>query len=349
LAVRLAQVLFWVAAFLLLVSCGKKTNPRPPEAVRPKPPEKVEVALHFWGAELTFKIPHQKIDGHPLPKLKSFQILRLGESLEGPEARFEKRIEIPICEEGFERLKYFVYHDRDLRSGTLYVYVIRAVRGWRCVSDPVRSPAFSWHTPPAAPKGLKAQGKDSLVVLSWQPIKHFRDGSPLKGGLKYRLYRRFPEGPFKALAGLIERPSFEDHEVKNENTYCYRVAGVYEYFGSLIEGPPSKEACATPHDLTPPRPPALVTAIPFRGGVLVKWRRNTEEDLLGYLVFREKAGEKPLKLTPEPISETTFFDAQLPGPGIYYYWVVAVDSSPRRNQSPPSEKVPVEISPKEVH
>jgi len=346
------QRVLWLSLILIatmLFSCGKKTAPKPPPEVRPVPPRKVRVTLHFWGAELSFKIPRRKVDGRPLDGLKGFEIIRYGETIEGPKTRFRRKIWVSLSKEEFERLKELVYHDRSLRSGLRYRYVIRAVRGWRCVSDPAVSPTFAWHSPPKAPKKLEASAGDTLVSLRWTPVRLFLDGTELveEDRLRYRIYRRFQDRPLSPLPELVSTTNYTDRDVVNEVTYCYRVAGVYEYFGSLIEGPKSPEACATPHDVTPPRPPEGLVAVPVEGGVLLRWRRNGEQDLWGYHVYRKVPGKPAERLTSTPIPEPKFLDTKIPGPGLYYYWVTAVDRSPRHNESAPSERVSVEILPKE--
>ena len=337
---RSAIILFLV---VLLGACGKKTEPKPPHAVRPKPPSKVNVKLHFWGAEISFKIPKRKVDGNPLDGLKGFRILRHGESLTGPKKIYEEEIFVSLSKEMFENLSWYHFNDRGLRPGMRYYYEIRAVRGWRSVSDPARSPSFAWYTPPAAPKNLTAKGWDGYVFLNWLPVTSFLDGRAAPSHLfRYRIYRFEPPKLRKPLPVLVPEHSFFDYDVRNGRLYCYQVAAVLDYYGSLIEGPLSNKACARPEDLTPPAAPQGLTAIPFRGGVLLRWRRNGEPDLLGYKVYRKRPGETPVLLTPQPIKEPKYFDRP-PGPGFYYYFVTAVDDSPRHNESPPSEMSSVEI------
>ncbi len=339
------KLLALILGLFLIAACGKKTPPKPPHAVRPKPPEDVRVDLHFWGAELSFKIPRKKVDGNPLDGLKGFRILRRAEPVSGPRRIYERKFFVSLNEKMFETLKRYHFNDRSLEPGLKYYYEVEAVRGWRCVSDPARSPTFAWYTPPAAPKNLTAKAWDGYVFLSWQPPEKFLDGKPaLKELFKYRIYRFEPGQLRKPLPVLVPETSYFDYDVQNGKLYCYQVAAVLEYYGSLIEGPLSNQACGRPEDLTPPAAPEGLTAIPFRGGVLLRWRRNGEPDLWGYRVYRKRPGKPPVLLTPEPIKEPKFFDRP-PAPGLYYYFVTAVDSSPRHNESPPSEMSTVEFNP----
>ena len=330
---------------LILLACGKKTPPKPPQAVRPRPPEDLNVSLHFWGAELSFKIPRKKVDGNPLDGLKGFRILRRAEPVSGPKRFYEKEFFIPLDSKMFETLKRYHFNDRALKPGFRYFYEVRAVRGWRCISDPARSPSFAWYTPPEAPRNLVARAWDSYVFLSWKPPEKFLDGRPAPGEFfKYRIYRFKPGELRKPLPVLVPETAYFDYDVRNGELYCYQVAAAFNYYGSLIEGPLSNKACGRPEDLTPPQPPEGLVAIPFRGGVLLRWRRNAEPDLWGYRVYRKEPGRPPVLLTPEPIKEPKFFDRP-EKPGFYYYFVTAVDSSPRHNESSPSEMSSVEIPP----
>ncbi len=330
----------------LLFGCGRKVDPNPPYAVRPVPPQDIRVTLHLWGAELSFKVPRKKVNGRPLDHLKGFEVLRWGQTVEGPKATYKKYLFLPFKGD-WDKVRRFYFRDRHLLSGVRYRYQIRAVRGWRCISDPAYSPIFAWHTPPEAPAHLMAKAGDGQVTLRWEKVDTYLDGQAIRlHRLKYRVYRVVQTG--KIPLKLVDTNYYLDQQVENEHLYCYQVAAVLVYFGSLIEGPLSPKACAKPIDITPPRAPEDLVAVPIKGGVLLRWHRNTEPDLAGYRVFRRRPGGLPKLLNKKLLTQPEFFDRNIPGPGLYYYWVTAVDSSPRANESPPSEMVEVEILPKEV-
>jgi fibronectin type 3 domain-containing protein len=62
----------------------------------------------------------------------------------------------------------------------------------------------------------------------------------------------------------------------------------------------------------------------------------------GYRIYRRLTGEeKYARLTPELIKKPYFVDAQVRRGQTYYYYVTAVDDSPRANESLPSETVAI--------
>ena len=70
------------------------------------------------------------------------------------------------------------------------------------------------------------------------------------------------------------------------------------------------------------------------------WNANTEEDLDGYLVLRGTlTNEALVPLMSEPISETTYRDADVKHGQRYVYAVVAVDTTLPPNLSAESNRV----------
>lgn len=332
------RTIFLITVILFFAACGRRTPPLPPQAVRPVPPSGIKLTLTPSGVKICWNIPRQTVNNNPLPGLKGFRIVRLSrKNKKGPLSR--KIFFLPLDQKAWVR-GTSCFEDHHLHTGCRYEYLIQAVRGWRCVSDPVQTRVFAWHTPPRAPQSLKAQGGDGKVCLIWAPVKYFVDSRPVSRGLYYRIYR-YQRDRVVLVARKVTENTFCDQGLANEKVYCYRVEPVFFYQGTMIPGPKSPRACARTRDLTPPRPPEGLVAVPEKRGVLLRWFRNGELDLAGYRVYRKRPGEPPKLLTPRLLKQPKFFDTSLPGPGLYYYWVTAVDSSPRANESAPSEMVEV--------
>jgi hypothetical protein len=88
-------------------------------------------------------------------------------------------------------------------------------------------------------------------------------------------------------------------------------------------------------DRTPPAAPQGLVAAPGTAVVTLDWVDARESDASGYVVFRGAAPGGPyVRLTPAPLTRSTFVDATAPAGVSAYYAVRAVDTS--RNKSDPS-------------
>jgi hypothetical protein len=92
-------------------------------------------------------------------------------------------------------------------------------------------------------------------------------------------------------------------------------------------------------DTFPPRPPvgveAIAGALGGAMGIDLSWVPNTEEDLAGYLVYRQEVSAvEAVLLTPAPVPQPAFRDAGAVAGHSYRYMVVAVDTA--GNRSAPS-------------
>jgi fibronectin type 3 domain-containing protein len=78
-------------------------------------------------------------------------------------------------------------------------------------------------------------------------------------------------------------------------------------------------------------------------GIELRWDAGREPDVAGYRVYRRSLAEPQFRLLTQQLHTRPYYvDAQTSKGVTYYYYVVAVDNSPRANQSLPSE--PVEIT-----
>ncbi len=84
-------------------------------------------------------------------------------------------------------------------------------------------------------------------------------------------------------------------------------------------------------DNTPPAPPVLVSAIPTLSDVALAWRPNSEQDLTGYLLYRNDqlanaGGTVVGNLKPYLMTGTAYPDMALPD-GKYKYYLIAMDQA----------------------
>jgi fibronectin type 3 domain-containing protein len=101
---------------------------------------------------------------------------------------------------------------------------------------------------------------------------------------------------------------------------------------------------AKPVKLTPPPPLLNLVAVATDQGVELHWEPSPvpEADLAGYRVYRREPGAaQPVLLTPKLLTKPYFVDFQVNRGQTYYYYVTAVDSSPRANESLPSEEAAI--------
>jgi fibronectin type 3 domain-containing protein len=124
--------------------------------------------------------------------------------------------------------------------------------------------------------------------------------------------------------------------------YFYSVRAIKRVVKTDVEGTGSPSIAVTPIKLILPSAPVGLVAIPLKEGMELSWRKNPEPDLLGYNIYRRMPGEPQFKVLNEsPLTKETYLDTRVELGKEYEYAVKAVDNSPRRNESPPSEEVRV--------
>lgn len=112
-----------------------------------------------------------------------------------------------------------------------------------------------------------------------------------------------------------------------------------------IERPDGSGLLVSRVDILAADPPDLL-----RGSVCIRWKVEVGPAARGFLVFRasKDAASAPVQLTSGPLQGeglVVFYDAPLPPPGDYLYWVVVVGSAVESGPAPVAwlEPIPVRI------
>lgn len=178
-------------------------------------------------------------------------------------------------------------------------------------------------TPPSPPYALMQNINNKEVKISWSI-----DPSPdHKGFIVYRDKEDIE--PYQKLNAKIL-----DAETRLYVDNVSECGGYYYYVSSVDTAGNERKShkiFVEVKDITPPDAPQNFFAIADTGLIKLSWKANNEDDLMGYLVFRNISsntyGEFNL-LMSKPISENSFIDT-LPkrARNKFLYKVVAIDSS----------------------
>jgi len=196
---------------------------------------------------------------------------------------------------------------------------------------------------PKPPEQVAAEAGDLAVELTWQPQTLLTDGAPITGAASYNVYR-VPSVGWELEGPLNKEPvadcSYTDTGLVNDTEYRYTVTAIAQQGELAAESATSATVSGTPADHVAPPAPSGLEVVSGPGTVNLLWKADEAPDLLGYRVYRKKAGEDSfMLLTPEPIIRTTFVD-QAVFPNVEYtYYVTAVDNSSSMNESGPSNQV----------
>lgn len=198
------------------------------------------------------------------------------------------------------------------------------------------------------PTDIHSELSQDAIKLSWTTVTTNIDSSNATGLIGYNIYRRTKDSPF-ADKPLNDTPltttSFDDRKFKFSKDYYYMIRSVSQGKSYAIESPNSVEVVVKAEDTFAPASPTNITGAAAANIASLFWPANQERDLKGYLVYRADRRDSPrsewTKLTPAPISTTTFRDSTGQTNKTYYYFVTAIDEY--NNESRPSEAVEVEI------
>lgn len=351
---------------ILTAGCGKKGSPQPPLRVRPAAVEDLSVRQRGDALILMLREPKTRTDGSRYadgePVL--LRLRRVPESALDPArsrgtrrkarqaaaggvswviprekwATYRKanRLEIPIAITSLEMGKA---GEGGSLAGRKVGFVAEVQEGKRkrsLLAGPAR--VILCEAPPS-PRGVEARNADGGILVWWEA----GDKTPDKVHL-YRAEgeRPYPPRPYRRLeAGS---GPFLDPVPPAGNSLRYQIRFASGEKPIQCESLPA-EASATAVDLFPPQRPTGLAAAAEDSLIRLFWSPGAEPDLAGYLVYRSGGPAEPFgRLTPEPITATTYADTAVEPGRRYVYVVSAVDNATPPNESrwssPAAERLP---------
>ncbi len=135
-----------LALALLVLACGRKTDPQPPELVAPQPVNQLSLTRRPDGVALGWSRPTKYAGGSTMEDLGGFVIERSQSN-----SRFTEIGRVPVTDRGrFQKVKRFEYVDAGLMPDTTYHYRIVAFTSDGYYSAPSGIVSVTWQ-PAASP------------------------------------------------------------------------------------------------------------------------------------------------------------------------------------------------------
>jgi hypothetical protein len=333
---------------LVLSGCGRSGPPVAPIMIEPSPPTDLTALVRSRAVVLAWTRPTANIDGTALKYPPSFQISRQQTTPQLSAPSVIATVKAEKSENAVVSGNRYAFTDSHVVVGRRYAYFIEAVSRRGVVGPPSTEATALVTVEIEAPSSLRAEAGERAVHLSWVAPTRRVDASPLGLIPRYNIFRRTGSGQYGSSPvnrEPVRSTQFQDADLVNDQTYYYRVTAVESQDPPWQEGLPSSEVGIAPVDLTPPAPPQGVKAVTGPGAVIsLSWELNREPDLLGYLVYRSDAAERPpQRLTEVPLKSPTLTDRSVRSGSGYLYTVTAVDASLRHNESAASLAVEVRV------
>jgi uncharacterized protein len=334
-----------ILCLLLATACGKRMVPYAPDRVLPASVREFRLSQAGNGLELRWLLPRVNQLGQPLTQIQGCRVYREAIPRLAPEALASSDfvlyadIDLAYPQRGEVQGEALRFRDQDLVPDYRYYYRVAGYdqSGHRGEWSMTLSHAWGWL--PRTPGDFKAVPGDKVVSLSWSAVTALQDGSPIRDLAGYLVYRLSGKGPWLLITPTpLVQNHYEDVAVLNDVEYTYKVNAVRRVGGDLLASLDSLTRQAMPEKRTPPPPVLNVLAVATSEGVELRWEPSPSPDVAGYRIYRRLTGEEKYALiTPELVKKPYFVDSRVKRGQTYYYYVTAVDDTPRANESMPSE------------
>lgn len=181
--------------------------------------------------------------------------------------------------------------------------------------------------PPSRPLGVVARADTGKIILTWQKNKE----GDLLGYRIFRTINKNDPSKFVLINSIpIRENNFVDKmPVNAKNKFLYKVLAVDS---SYNKSEASEIVAAQMRDIIPPVKPYIKDLKTVNNSVVLTWLANKDADLKGYEIYRAFNNDPFAKVSTLllGIKETTFTDNQIQ-PGVYSYYLIAMDSSGNRS------------------
>jgi len=242
-----------------------------------------------------------------------------------------------------------IYRDRNLEPGAKARYRVLILRsgGESVWAQSARDVIQGSADEVPVPEELAGEGAEQSARLTWQHDAALSSSGSL---VSYNVYRaEAPSGPYHVASidpviptkvnGAYPEFLHIDRYLENGVPYWFRITGL-NVLG--FESAPSEVIKVIPKDGTPPPPPENFRARLHGEGVMLRWDPVSVPDLEGYRVYRADDPDGPYEpiwpVGEEPvIPRISTIDDGVPEGAVFYYGVVAVDTS--QNESRLSDRV----------
>jgi hypothetical protein len=191
---------------------------------------------------------------------------------------------------------------------------------------------------PKPPSNFTAKLSEKQIQLDWTPVETDINGKPvLQGSVRYNIYRGptanfAPEQPLNS--DELDAVTYTDTNFEYGKSYYYFIRAHFYGKKKGQHSEPSNVILIYPQDTFAPKAPEELNVVSAREGMVLIWAPNSEEDVVGYNIYRSTTtGQDYTKINKELVRETTFTDKDIKQGQKYYYVITAVDSAPVPNES----------------
>jgi len=309
--------LIYLLSLFLLVSCAVKRFPKVPFFRSVPKVKTVEYEIKDGNLILSWnRLKKEK-------NLKSYNLYE-AKAPEGIKYNFKskknynlvKKIDIAELEEGAEKVSVTI---RNLENNYKYCYAIKVENQKGKEGKFSDRVCVDWFYIKDMITKVKIFPDDKTLKFKWN-IKKF----PQVKYVGVNIYKKVGKD-FINVATEVPGNSYEISGLENKKLYEFKLAPVYIYYSTKLEGG-YKLVSGVPEDLTPPKLPQFFTGIYTNGGILLKWTRSISPDILGYDIERKVEGSKKFKrLNKSIIKEEKFFDSDVKKGKVYYYRIRCID------------------------